>query len=236
MKVRHWWWSRPLIIWIILSAFFACNETIEADDSEFGYDFFPLETGDFRVYNVQKIIYPVAEIPDTLIYQLKEVTADSLIDNAGELNYVLQRWKREDANDPWVLDSLWTTYKNNIQVVISENNIPLLKLVFPFEEEKSWDSNSLNFRDPDEFVMRNIFMPFSDNQLDFPTTVTVIQEEKLDSLISLDNRYEVFARNVGLIAKVSSKLEFCQESDCFGQKIIKEGRILSQALVDYGKE
>jgi len=224
------------VISIILSAFFACNETIDADDSAFGYDFFPLETGDFRVYNVEEIIYPLAEIPDTLIYQLKEVTADSLVDNAGELNYVLQRWKRDNTNDPWILDSLWTTYKNNIQAVISENNIPLLKLVFPFEESKSWDSNSLNFRDPDEFEMRNIFMPYSDNQLDFPTTVTVIQEEKLDSLISLDNRYEVFARDIGLIAKVSSKLEFCQESECFGQKIIKEGRILSQALIDYGKE
>jgi len=235
MKVRHWW-SRVFIISIILSAFFACNETIDADDSAFGYDFFPLETGEFRVYDVKEIIYPLAEIPDTLIYQLKEVTADSLIDNAGETNYVLQRWKRNDANDLWVLDSLWTTYKNDMQAVIRENNIPLLKLVFPFEEEKSWDSNSLNFRDPDEFVMRDLFMPYSDVQSEFSTTVTVIQEEKLDSLISLDNRYEVFARDVGLIAKVSSKLEFCQESDCFGQKIIKEGRILSQSLIDYGKE
>ena len=210
----------------------SCDKQLEPDISKFGYDFFPLETGRYKVYEVQEIVFTDLELPDTLNYQLKELISDSVTSGAGEISYVLQRLKRSLVDDPWELDSIWSTYRNDVQAVVYENNIPILKLVFPFQEGKTWDANSLNSRDIDDFRLRDLFVPLEE----YESTVRVLQEEKLDSLISLDNRYEIYAQNIGLVVKVSSILEFCQESDCFGQKIIKEGRILTQSLIEYGSE
>ncbi len=64
----------------------------------------------------------------------------------------------------------------------------------------------------------------------------MIQNEKLDSIDILDFRKEVYGLNIGLIYKNSSLLEFCDDIDCLGLKEIEQGRILTQTIIDYGKE
>ena len=221
---------------LILIFFSSCNDTMEPDNSRFGYDFFPLNTGHYRIYNVKEILFTSDLEVDTLIYELKEVITDSVRDKAGEISYLLQRLKRSESEPAWVLDSIWIAYKNDIRATVYENSIPVIKLVFPFENNKAWDSNGLNERYTDDFKMEKVFEPYSSTFGEYEQTVTVIQEEKLDSIAALDYRYEIYARQIGLVEKVSSKLDFCQADPCFGQKIIESGRIMTQLLTDYGNE
>jgi hypothetical protein len=239
LKVENIFFGSMPTRWIVIffiTIFFGCTENIEPDKSQFGYDFYPLVKGQYRIYDVEDIRFSPLEIPDTTQYQLKEVTADSIISGAGEVTYILQRWKRYLPTDNWELDSIWTFYRNELQTVVYENNIPFIKLVFPFVEGKRWDSNGLNSRGVDEFDMLNVFQSYSGTFADYPSTVRVVQEEKLDSLISLDNRFEIYAQNIGMVEKIESRLNFCQNDDCLGQKIVEEGKILTQVLIEYGEE
>lgn len=215
----------------------ACeSKTVDPDYSRTGYDYYPLENGIFRVYQVKEIIYNILSPPDTNYFQLKEIISDSFTDSAGEINYVIQRLKRANDNEDWQPDSIWSTYRNNFQAVLNKNNILVLKLVFPFMEDIRWDANSLNTKNQDDYKMTNLFAPYLLGDTNFNSTVTVIQEENLDSLIFFDYRLEVYAQNIGLIDKIDSRLKFCQENDCFGLKIINEGRQYKQTLIAYGVE
>lgn len=232
-----------LSIVIIMSSlgliFSACTESEEPDIEAIGYDFFPLEVGNYRIYAVNEIVWEANKIlPDTMIYDLKELISDSINAGGVELIYILQRWKRSITDPVWKLDSNWSTYRNAIQAVVGENGIPVIKLVFPLEESKSWDSNGLNESSPDDFQMSSVFSPYSNDFGMYESSVTVIQEEKLDSLIELDYRIEIFAKDIGLVEKVDSHLIFCQDPDvdCLGMKIVEEGRTLKQVLIEYGKE
>ncbi len=235
----NYFYFSPLVLayGIFIMLISGCEtKTAEPDKSRIGYDYYPLETGFYRVYQVKEIQYNILTLPDTNYFQLKEIVADSFPDNTGQINYVIQRFKRENENEDWQTDSIWSTYRNDFHAVLSKNNIPVLNLVFPFEEDKRWDANSLNTKNQDDYEMTNLFAPYLLGDTDFNSAITVIQEENLDSLIFFDYRLEVYAQHIGLIDKIDSRLKFCQENDCRGQKIIKEGRQYKQSLIAYGVE
>lgn len=206
------------------------------DTTRVGFDFFPLQVGDFRVFEVEEITKTILFGYDTTRFQLKESLVDSFPGQGGDVIYLLHRSKRLSANDAWDLDSVWTTRRNQSQAVTVENNVPYIKMVFPIDENKIWDGNKLNSVDNDAYEMRNLFASFDTGLEVFEETLTVIQNEKLDSIDILDFRKEVYGLNIGLIYKSSSYLEFCDDIDCLGLKEIEQGRILKQTIIDYGKE
>jgi len=216
---------------------FACNpEELIPDTTRVGFDFFPLQVGDFRVYEVEEITKTVLFGYDTARFQLKESLVDSFPGQGGDIIYLLHRSKRLSVNDAWDLDSVWTARRNQNQAVTVESNVPYIKMVFPIDENKIWDGNKLNSADNDAYEMRNLFASFDTGLEVIEETLTVIQNEKLDSIDILDFRKEVYGLNIGLIYKSSSYLEFCDDIDCLGLKEIEQGRILKQTIIDYGKE
>jgi len=221
----------------MLLLWFACNpKELMPDTTRVGFDFFPLQVGDFRVYEVEEITKTFLFGFDTARFQLKESLVDSFPGLGGDIIYLLHRSKRLSANDAWNLDSVWTARRNQSQAVIVESNVPYIKMVFPIDENKIWDGNKLNSADNDAYEMLNLFTSFDTGLEVFEETLTVIQNEKLDSIDILDFRKEVYGLNIGLIYKSSSYLEFCDDIDCLGLKEIEQGRILKQTIIDYGKE
>lgn len=206
------------------------------DPARVGFDFFPLQVGDFRVYQVEEITKNVLIEYDTARFQLKESLVDSFPGQGGDIIYILHRSKRLSASDTWQLDSVWTARRNQSQAVTVESNVPFIKLVFPIEENKIWDGNKLNSADNDRYEMVNLFASFDTGLEIIENTLTVIQNEKLDSIDVLDYRKEVYGLNIGLIYKSSRIIKFCNDDDCKGLKIIEQARILKQTIIDYGKE
>lgn len=225
------------ILFGMILLWFACNpKELMPDTTRVGFDFFPLQVGDFRVYEVEEITKTFLFGFDTARFQLKESLVDSFPGLGGDIIYLLHRSKRLSANDAWNLDSVWTARRNQSQAVTVESNVPYIKMVFPIDENKIWDGNKLNSADNDAYEMLNLFASFDTGLEVFEETLTVIQNEKLDSIDILDFRKEVYGLNIGLIYKSSSYLEFCDDIDCLGLKEIEQGRILKQTIIDYGKE
>ena len=113
---------------------------------DLGYEYFPLNFGEIRVYEVQKIEHKVAQLSDTTYYQLKEVVGEAF-KSGNEDVYPIERYVRENENLAWRLDSVWSARRNAYQAVVVENNISIIKLSFPLEEGRRWDGNAMNYRD-----------------------------------------------------------------------------------------
>ena len=219
-----------------LGVFIGCSSSSSDPNTErFGYDFYPLELGAYRHYNVTELLYS-QNIADTLVYQMRESVTDSFPGSSGEQVYVLSRYTRLTDQEPWALDSTWSSYTNLRQAVLNKNGIPTLVLVFPFVEDLRWDGNALNAQATDEFKMQGLFEAYQSDSAMFTETATVVQEENLDSLIFLDYRREVFARQIGLVDKIDTQLVFCQDQGCLGQKFIDHGRSYRQTLFEHGIE
>ena len=216
----------------------SCSETLEPDPGSLGIDHFPLEVGNYQDYEVQQINYRFSGEVDTMRFQLRVRVADSFGNEEGGTSFLLNRSIREDSLSPWVLDSVWSSRKTAFQAIQVESNQPLVKLVFPFEEEQTWDGNSLNGKNPDEYRMVNVFQPFatSSGSEEWSNTVTVVQGDFDDGITRTDLRTEVYALDIGLVYKSSRIVEFCADPDCLGQEIIEIGSDLEQRLIDFGNE
>ena len=209
------------------------SDTLEPDASRLGYTFFPLEKGLFKVYDAEEIQYSVLGF-DTTRYQLKEVVADSFLNQTATYTYVIHRFSRPGENVPWGLDSVWTARQTPLQAITIENNVSFVKLIFPVKEEVVWDGNALNANETDNYVIKDAFGTKTYNDAEV-RTVSVLQGDEEDLLIK-DFREEIFAEHIGLVEKTFIKLAFCNDSDCFGQKVIERGRSLQLTLIDHGKE
>lgn len=229
---------------IALFSLWSCeNETIPPQSSQLGLDYFPLEVGRYAVYQIEDIEYSLTAEPDTQQYQLKEIVADSFPGQGGEIVFLLERFSRAGEATDWQLDSVWTARKNNQRVVVVENNIPLIKLVFPFEFGLRWDANALNSREETQYELRNTSQALLD-EIDSPldsalqeNMLTIIQAESQDTIISRIQASETYVENLGLFYKKSLRLQYCaSEPECIGLGILESGRIYRQTLIAYGHE
>ena len=221
---------------VILVLTFGCDSTIDLDPEASGQAFYPLNTGDYREYKVQEVKYTILNPPDTINYFLKEQIGKSFTNQTGGITYTLNRFKRNDDAIAWEIDSVWTVIKSETNVVVSENNIPFTKLVFPVLDQKKWDGNAFNTLEEELYAYEDTFQPLTLNNNSFNSTLKVIQENNPDSIVMKDLRSEIYAENVGLIYKESIILHYCTENECLGKQIIEQGIDFRQELIGYGNE
>ncbi|MDN5202386.1 hypothetical protein QQ008_13450 [Fulvivirgaceae bacterium BMA10] len=225
----------PLLLIILVAlTFLQCDtEKLAPDEARVGFSYFPLEVGRYRIYDAREITYSILSF-DTTNFQLMEAVVDSFSNQENTITYILNRSIRSDENDPWELDSVWTARRTPQQAIVTENNVPFLKLVFPVKERQPWDGNLLNTReeDPYEITALNEALTLIE---DDPFSVLTVEQSNEDDLTKVDRRFETYAQDIGLVIKESTILRFCTESDCLGQNIIEQGRSFRISLLEYGK-
>ena len=205
-----------------------------------GTDYYPLTIDQYAIYCVEDIRYSLRNGPDTNRFELREQVADSLLGAGGEIIYSLERYIRASPDESWHLDSVWTARKNEQRVVVVENNIPFVKLVFPFQEKLQWDGNAMNSRpsltytlsSTDSTLRREIGSAWSSLMNDSRTVV----QRRLETLVNDSVLTETYGPGVGLIYKKSRILQYCADEDCIGQHHIESGRVYRQTLMEYGKK
>jgi hypothetical protein len=212
----------------------ACNEMLSPDPTTLGYDYFPLSTGDTRIYDVTLIEHNVDLSSDTTYYQLKEVVGE-LFTAGGQDSYRIERFTRSNDTEGWQVDSVWIARRNTYQAIVVENNIPIIKLSFPVQEDRRWDGNAMNSREYDEFKMINTGKSFELAGAAYDRTVELVKEDALDPTQKVsDNLHkEIFAYGIGMIYRIDVDRKYCNFNDCPNTVIIEFGREVEYKLIDY---
>lgn len=218
------------------------SEYLTPGSERSGTNFFPLEVGQYRTYAVEEIKFSFLEAPDTTHFFLKEVVADSFINQTHAATYRLERFTRANENMSWHLDSVWTATKDTRRVVVTENNVPFIKLIFPLRTALPWDGNALNSQMEDLYELQSTSDELH-NEIESPidslleNSITVVQEISQDTTLMQIEMLETYAENIGLFYKKTTRLQYCNtDTACIGQGIIEAGRKFKQTLIEYGKE
>ncbi|WP_338759742.1 hypothetical protein WAF17_12230 [Bernardetia sp. ABR2-2B] len=232
--------NTTLYILFILSSLVAlssCKDEApeEPNDITIGQSFYPTEKGQFQTFLVKQTRFALNETPVTTTYQLKEVIGEEFEGENGEkLNEVL-RYVRPNGLEVFRLDSVFSVRKDENVVVKMEHNIPYVKLDFPIEEGKTWNGNLFNTRPVKDYLAQEINASKSIGGTTFPNTMTIIESQD-SSLVDKELRFEIYADEVGLVYKKTESLLYCNQPECFGQKIIERGIISELTIFDWGIE
>jgi len=210
----------------------SCNETLEVEPSTLGYDFYPVEIGQFRTYEVEEIRFRITGF-DTTVYQLRETIFDS-IPSLDQTTFLIRRDIRTNDLEEWESDSIWTVTPTELFVAVAENNISYIKLTFPVRAGISWNGNSLNARGMQTYYYEDVSASSFD-EVPLSDQIRVIIEDIPENTTGIDLRSEVYARNIGLVEKDYLTQVKCTSGSCgddFGE--VEAGRLLKQRLIDYG--
>lgn len=220
---------------LMLAILWQCSETKEVNLEGLGTNYFPLKVGMYQLYQVNGTRYVSYVDSVVFSYLLKETVVDSFQNLESGILYKIEREKKNNDDDFWVVDSIWTARKYDQYAVRVENNIPIVSLTFPVKENKSWDGNKLNDRGIDEFEMIDINKHYSDAYGDYSKTLKVIQEELPDVYVQSVSKKEIYAEDLGLIYKENIILNFRQGDD-YGKEVIESGIKYYQYLIEYGEK
>lgn len=222
---------RNSLILIFLLLLFSCEEEPSAISIAPGYDFFPVEMGQYRTYWVEEINFG-AFGGDTTRYFLNEVISDSLMSGDGTVKYLVERFKSTDSID-WKLDSVWTLQRFKEIMIVTENNIPYAKLAFPVIVGKRWDGNAFNSQPEKMYYYQALSETAHLQSTGASEFIEVIIEDIEENIVNQDERRETYAKGIGLVEKDYVTFQFCS-ANCGELGEIQSGRILKQNLVGYG--
>ncbi|AKD54563.1 hypothetical protein [Spirosoma radiotolerans] len=189
------------------------------DDSAY----YPLQTGDYWVYQVTEETYSLTNGATTQAYQLQQKISNSFTRN-GQLFFQLEESTRQSAQNDWQISATRTVYKSLSEVVSQDNNVPTINLLFPISATTSWNINTYNgLSDTVALQYQNIGRPFATGKLSFDRTVSVVGPND-STLINLTKYQRVYAQNVGLVYRENTALAYCQSTpDCIGKGKIDSG-------------
>jgi hypothetical protein len=221
-----------LLKMLIISSLLTILSCEKQEEIITGFEYFPVEKGLFWEYDVAEEIYTVSAPVRKSNFQIRERVGESF-EVANQSVFKLERYRRNDEKSTWKLDSVWTIQLNQTQAIRSENNVSFTKMIFPINEGEKWNSSNINSSQSAIYQYKNTFQKF-DNKY-FPTVRVV--ERNDSTAINLNRKYEVYAKQIGLVYKEFTTLEYCQKTpSCIGKGEVDFGTKRVFRLKNYGKE
>ncbi|MEM7163258.1 MAG: hypothetical protein AAF487_12550 [Bacteroidota bacterium] len=212
--------------WSIL--LIACSRTVVEPENP-GYDYFPLEEGNWIAYQVDSTVHDDdLGIHESFTYQVKELVDSAFTDNEGEQAFMLKRFKRATDTLPWVLSDVWTTKRNAFRAERVEENVRLIRLVFPARPDKEWNTNAENTREEWESEIVEVGNSSSIDGNSFQDVCEVLIHENLNA-IEGEIAEAIYARDIGLIYFRLDTVRFNGFYPGIGQN-------WSDSLIDIGRE
>ncbi|MFQ3215304.1 MAG: hypothetical protein ACI9XJ_001273 [Marivirga sp.] len=194
---------------------------MEPNSDLLGFQFYSVAAGDEFIYAVEEINYRNTGAVDTIRYQIIDRILTE--EEQGQTRFYSGfRYTKTAAGAESILSTLSITI-DNYSVLRRLGNTKEVHFSFPVKEGLTWDGiPSLDL--VDEYAYFKAFQPYTLNDSIFNQSVQVIEEDNQDSLTALDKRVSVYAANLGPIYRLSSQIEFCTLSECFGLKKIEIGK------------
>lgn len=194
-------------------------------------DYYDLTPGRYVEYQVMEIDHNVNHIipHDTLRYYLRTVIGDTFIDNEGKIAREFIRYKRGALTEQWVQSDLWTTIISDSKAQLVEENQRVVKLIFPPAKGKEWDANAMNMQGKFLSYYKSVHVPYSIGNFAFDSTL-VVEQDDFFSMIDYRRKYEVYAKNIGLVYKYYKDLQISS----FDTLNIQQGTELFYTCIGYG--
>ena len=110
------------------------------------YEYYPVSIGKSWTYQTDTIYYfdnlGMIEI-DTISLQIRETLSDTFRTIDNRLVYRLLKEIKDNSTGSWNITNVYSLMHSTNQLIRTEENISLIDLVFPLDQNTSWDPTAL---------------------------------------------------------------------------------------------
>jgi hypothetical protein len=194
-----------------------------------GYDYFPVSIGHELIYEVDSTYYDDFDLIQKEKYfhfYIKEVVESYFMDDEGRQNLRIERYKRENPTDEWIIKDVWSGVLTNTTAERFEEDERFIKLTFPIKADKQWNGNAYNSLGQQMYSYTDVFVDSKVNDNLYDKTVVVSQANDT-SLIHRNIVKEIYAPKIGMIHKSYNVVRKAVNGD------IESGSIYEYNLLSY---
>lgn len=238
--------------WVFLVAImfiYSCEEEAKVlDNAEFGYHYFPLEIGSYKIFRVDSTI--IDESGNKIIESrsfIKEEITESYENEAGEIVFKVERSASETRDGDFRITDVWTAQKGETVATRTEENLRFNKLVFPLALGNEWQGNQFDndtkvfiageavkvYKDWGDYKIINKGTDLTVFGVDYSDVVSVEQANH-DFILETRTVYEHYAPYIGLIKKEMTILD--TQCNCPDEAWIdkaERGFIMTEILIEH---
>ncbi len=109
---------------------------------DLGNDYYPVEVGTYRAYQVSDSLWDNSQLTVPPTYQVREAITGTYADAAGQPVYRVEHARRAAAADAWAPDSTFALSVSPNAVVLNRGNRRTVEAVFPVRENYLWNFNA----------------------------------------------------------------------------------------------
>jgi hypothetical protein len=194
-----------------------------------GYEYFPLEKGLTRIYQVDSIAYDDnTDRIDTFQFFIKEIVSGGILGQTEPKQPTeILRYASKDTSQIWTPRTSLFALKsaNNLQVI--EDNIGYVKLTFPLGNVSSWNGNMFNSLGRRTFLFqKKDFFYALESGMSF-LKCAQIQEANINNAIEEIFAKSIYAENIGLVEFTSININT--------QGVKRKGFSVKQVLISHSK-
>jgi len=195
-----------------------CNKTDTLATDKVS-DYTNLAVGKFVIYKLDSTVVLPFGVGFTVNSYLVKDSIDGMItDNLNRPGYHIVRYTWDSATHQWNNSNTFLAVLAGKTFEYTENNMRQTRLVSPIADNFSWQGNSYISTSPFNFVSNddnylgwtfsysNVGLPFRVGDLNFDTTITVVQYDSannkpfyVNSISNYSKSYEVYAKGVGKV-------------------------------------
>ncbi|HQV79277.1 MAG TPA: hypothetical protein PLJ42_12135 [Chitinophagales bacterium] len=238
---------------LLFATIVSCKKETEVVQFDFGYNYFPDDSGKYVIYKVDSVIFNDFDPSNLKRFStqfVKEIVTEEFIDNLGRKAKKLERYISTDTTQPWQFWNVWYFIKNKTNVEQVEDNIRYVKLIFPLKIDDSWhgnkyfETNHFPFLDLRytttnfdwEYKLTEKDALYSNLNFSSDSTLTILQiadSSNVQKVYSLER----YSRNVGLVYKELWRLDaqLLNDTQTY-ENNSKYGFIVYQRAIRFGKE
>lgn len=217
------------LLFLVFIGLMSCSEerlTPLVDDR----DYFPVRLGQFYEYAVEETTHSLLGEVNTA-YEIREEFFDVIV-TGSDTTFLVKRFTRPDSTFSWEQDSVYSLRRTAGQLIVTENNIPFVRLTFPVMIGNEWNGNAFNALPQANYELMDGGKSLS--PLTIADLVKVQISDIPQTLVRQDQRYHLYGRGIGLVEKNYIRINFVTSGQNLGT--IESGRILKQYLKKYGQD
>ena len=135
------------IIWVFVLMFIvgSCKKEANILTLDYGYDYFPIDSGYTWLYQVDSIAYDDnTQTADTFHFFLMEKAVELVKDQNLNSHRIVERFVRTHDSDVWQNRSNKYVLKTSATLQVVEENRRTVKLIFPLTLGQNWNGNMYN--------------------------------------------------------------------------------------------
>lgn len=203
----RWAISSRCILALALCSFSACkkNPPVEVD---FGYNYLPLEIGQWVEYDVDSIVYDeFAQTVTNYPFVLRETVVETFEDAEGRTAYRVERATRMLDSAEFVVRGSYAVLVDGVRAERLDNNTRIVPLIFPPKDGADWNGNAFNTKGEELFEYDYVDQPETIGSLALDSTLRVIHRNDTDNFVVKTYQEERYARNIGLVYREFLDLE-----------------------------